>query len=221
MKLLLKNGHTVTKALYGAGFSSRSRFYRNSNQFGMSAGAFRRGAKGLRVTYSIVNCPLGRLLVAATPKGICAVFMGDTDAIVESALSKEYPRADLYRTNSGLQQWVTVIMNYFAGQQTHLSLPLDIQASTFQRRVWKEIQSIPYGSTSTYSQIAFELGEPNAARAVAKACATNPVSLVIPCHRVVGKNGELRGYRWGEKRKKDLLTLERTHDPRTTPRSNP
>src|SRR5208337_4303420 len=221
MKLLLKNGHTVTKALYGAGFSSRSRFYGTSNQFGMSAGAFRRGGKGLRVTYSIVNCPLGRLLVAATPKGVCAVFMGDTDVVVESALSKEYPRANLYRTNSGFQRWVTAIMNYFAGQQANLDLPLDIQASTFQRRVWKEIQSIPYGSTSTYSEIASELGEPNAARAVAKACATNPVSLVIPCHRVVGKNGDLRGYRWGEKRKKDLLTLERTHDSQTAPRSTP
>jgi len=221
MKLLLKNGHTVTKALYGAGFSSRSQFYGTSNQFGMSAGAFRRGGKGLRVTYSIVNCPLGRLLVAATPKGVCAVFMGDTDVVVESALSKEYPRANLYRTNSGFQRWVTAIMNYFAGQQANLDLPLDIQASTFQRRVWKEIQSIPYGSTSTYSEIASELGEPNAARAVAKACATNPVSLVIPCHRVVGKNGDLRGYRWGEKRKKDLLTLERTHDSQTAPRSTP
>jgi len=211
MKLLLKNGHTVTKALYGAGFSSRSRFYGSSNQFGMSAGAFRRGGEGLRVRYSIVNCPLGRLLVAATPRGLCAVFMGDTDAVVESALSKEYPHADLYRTNSGLQKWITAIMNYFGGREVDLNLPLDIQASTFQRRVWKEIQSIPYGSTSTYSEIAAELGEPNAARAVAKACATNPVSLVIPCHRVVGKNGELRGYRWGEKRKKDLLTLESSH----------
>jgi len=217
MKVLLMNGHTVTKALYGAGFSSRSRFYGNSGQFGMSAGVFRRGGKGLRVAYSIVNCPLGRLLVAATPKGVCAVFMGDTDSVVESALTKEYPRADLYRTNSGLQKWVSAILNYFAGQQANLNLPLDIQASTFQRRVWKEIQAIPYGSTSTYGQIATELGDPNAARAVAKACATNPVSLVIPCHRVVGKNGELRGYRWGEKRKKDLLTLERTHGPQSTP----
>ncbi|HYB67057.1 MAG TPA: methylated-DNA--[protein]-cysteine S-methyltransferase, partial [Candidatus Acidoferrales bacterium] len=103
---------------------------------------------------------------------------------------------------------IAAIMNYFGGREVNLNLPLDIQASTFQRRVWKEIQSIPYGRTTTYSEIAAELGEPSAARAVAKACATNPVSLVIPCHRVVGKNGDLRGYRWGEKRKKDLLTLE-------------
>ena len=208
MKLLLKNGHTVTKALYGAGFSSRSRFYGSSDQFGMSAGTFRRGGEGLRVRYSIVNCPLGRLLVAATPRGLCAVFMGDTDAAVESALSEEYPQADLYRTGSGLDIWIAAIMNYFGGREVNLNLPLDIQASTFQRRVWKEIQSIPYGRTTTYSEIAAELGEPSAARAVAKACATNPVSLVIPCHRVVGKNGDLRGYRWGEKRKKDLLALE-------------
>jgi len=211
MKLLLKNGHTVTKALYGAGFSSRSRFYGSSNQFGMSAGAFRRGGEGLRVRYSIATCPLGRLLVAATSRGLCAVFMGDSDTIVESALSKEYPHAALHRTNSGLQKWITPIINYFDGREVSLNLPLDIQASTFQRRVWKEIQSIPYGSTSTYSEIASELGQPSAARAVAKACATNPVSLVIPCHRVVGKNGDLRGYRWGEKRKQDLLTLENAH----------
>jgi AraC family transcriptional regulator of adaptative response/methylated-DNA-[protein]-cysteine methyltransferase len=211
MKLLLKNGHTVTKALYGAGFSSRSRFYGSSNQFGMSAGAFRRGGEGLRVRYSIANCPLGRLLVAATSRGLCAVFMGDSDTIVESALSKEHPHATLHRTNSGLQKWITPIINYFDGREVSLNLPLDIQASTFQRRVWKEIQSIPYGSTSTYSEIASELGQPSAARAVAKACATNPVSLVIPCHRVVGKNGDLRGYRWGEKRKQDLLTLENAH----------
>ena len=211
MKHLLKSGHTVTKALYGAGFSSRSRFYGSSNQFGMTAGTFRRGGEGLRIRYSIVNCPLGRLLVAATSRGVCAVFMGDTDAIVESTLSKEYPEADLYRTNSGLENWINAIMNYFGRKEVNLNVPLDIQASTFQRRVWKEIQSIPYGSTITYSKIASELGEPNAARAVAKACATNPVSLVIPCHRVVGKNGDLRGYRWGEKRKKDLLILESTH----------
>ena len=211
MKHLLKNGHTVTRALYDAGFSSRSRFYGSSKQFGMTAGTFRRGGEGLLIRYSIVNCPLGRLLVAATSRGVCAVFMGDSDATVESTLSKEYPEADLYRTNSGLEKWITAIMNYFGGKEVNLNLPLDIQASTFQRRVWKEIQSIPYGNTSTYGEIASELGEPNAARAVAKACATNPVSLVIPCHRVVGKNGDLRGYRWGEKRKKDLLILESTH----------
>jgi AraC family transcriptional regulator of adaptative response/methylated-DNA-[protein]-cysteine methyltransferase len=212
MKLLLKTGHTVTKALYGAGFTSRSRFYdKNSTQFGMSAGAFRRGGEGVRIEYAIVNCPLGRLLVATTLAGLCAVFMGDTDAVVESALSKEYPHAHLYCGNAGLQKWIAPIMNYFAGHEPNLNLPLDVEASTFQRRVWKEIRSIPYGSTSTYSKIASQLGTPKAARAVAKACATNPISIVIPCHRVIGKNGDLRGYRWGEKRKKDLLTLERTY----------
>jgi len=211
MKRLLKSGHTVTQALYGAGFSSRSRFYGSSNQFGMSAGTFRRGGEGVRIKYSIVNCPLGRLLVAETSRGVCAVFMGDSDAVVESALTREYPQADLCRTNSDLERWISAIMKYFGGQEVNLNLPLDIQASTFQRRVWKEIQSIPYGSTITYSEIASELGEPNAARAVARACATNPVSIIIPCHRVVGKNGDLRGYRWGEQRKKDLLTLESIH----------
>jgi AraC family transcriptional regulator of adaptative response/methylated-DNA-[protein]-cysteine methyltransferase len=203
VKRSLKNGETVTRALYGAGFSSRS-----PNRFGMSPGVFRRGGLGLRIEYTIVGCPLGRLLVGATGRGICAVCMGDSDAQVEAALSEDYPSADLHRNDGDMLRWVTAFMDYFSGQHFNFDLPIDVQATAFQWRVWKEIQSIPCGSTTTYGKIANVLGKPQAARAVARACATNPVSIVIPCHRVIGKEGGLRGYRWGKKRKRALLLLE-------------
>ena len=209
MKRLLRGGQTVTRAQYDAGFSSRSRIYEKMpNQLGMSPGVFRRGGIGLQIDYAIVDCPLGRLLVGATERGICAVYMGDSDSAVESALSKEYPAARLNRDDHRLREYLPIIMNYFAGRDSTLSLPLDVQATTFQWKVWKEIHSIPYGRTSTYSKIAAKMGTPKAARAVARACATNPTSLVIPCHRVIGEDGSLHGYRWGNKRKQALLELE-------------
>jgi AraC family transcriptional regulator of adaptative response/methylated-DNA-[protein]-cysteine methyltransferase len=212
MKRLLRGGQTVTRALYGAGFSSRGRIYEKTpNQLGMSPGTFRRGGVGLQIDYTIVNCPLGRLLIGATGRGICAVYMGDSDATVENSLSEEYPAASLNRDDHRLREWASVILNYFAGQDSTLKLPLDVQATTFQWKVWKEIQSIPYGGTTTYGKLAAEIGSPKAARAVARACATNPVSIVIPCHRVIGGDGALHGYRWGKKRKQNLLELEQIH----------
>jgi AraC family transcriptional regulator of adaptative response/methylated-DNA-[protein]-cysteine methyltransferase len=209
MKHLLRNGETVTKALYGAGFSSRSRLYEKvPHQFGVSPGALRRGGLGLRIDYTIVDCPLGRLLIGCTKRGICAVCMGATDAAVNAALSEEYHSADLRRNDEGMHKWVKAFMDYFAGQPLSPNLPLDVQATSFQWRVWKEIQSVPHGNTTTYSKIANAIGEPHARRAVARACATNPVSLVVPCHRVIGEDGELHGYRWGKRRKEALLLLE-------------
>jgi AraC family transcriptional regulator of adaptative response/methylated-DNA-[protein]-cysteine methyltransferase len=209
MKRSLRNGQTVEKALNGAGFSSRSRVYEKvPNRLGVNPGTLRRGGVGLRIEYTIVDCPLGRLLLAATERGICAVCMGDSDAAVEAALDEDYPSADIQRNDEGMQEWASTLSDYFRGQRFDLNLPLDIRATAFQWRVWNEIKSIPYGNITTYSKIASALGEPNAARAVARACATNPVSLVIPCHRVVGKSGELRDYRWSAKRKHALLSLE-------------
>jgi AraC family transcriptional regulator of adaptative response/methylated-DNA-[protein]-cysteine methyltransferase len=141
--------------------------------------------------------------------------MGDSDAAVKAALSEDYPSADLHRNDDGLHKWVAALTNYFSGQEFDLNLPVDVQATAFQSRVWKEIQSIPYGSTTTYGKIASALGAPHAARAVAKACATNPVSLVVPCHRVIGEDGALRGYRWNKKRKQALLLLEQAAHPET------
>ena len=162
----------------------------------------------MSITYTIVDCMLGRLLVAATDKGICAVSLGSSDEMLEAALAGEYPAAERRRDGSGLTQWVNALLAHLNGQQPHLQLPLDVQATAFQWRVWTELQHIPYGSTRSYSEIAGAVGNPNAARAVAQACASNPVAIVIPCHRVVRENGEPGGYRWGAERKERLLAQE-------------
>ncbi len=211
MKNSLRNGDTVTTALYKAGFSSRSRIYEKiPKPLGVDPGSFRRGGQGLSIQYTIVDSPLGRLLLASTRDGLCAVCMGSSDEAVEASLREDYPEARVSRNDAGLASWVDELTRYFKGQPLASNLPLDVIATAFQRKVWKQIQSIPYGDIATYSDIAASLGQPKAARAVARACATNPVSLLIPCHRVVGKDGGLRGYRWGEERKEALLKLERT-----------
>ena len=216
MKRFLRNGETVNNSLYSAGFSSRSRVYENvPGGFGVNPGEFRRGGEGLRIRYSIIDSPLGRLLVAATEKGVCGVCIGDSDAFVERSLAEDYPSAILYRSDEELKGWTGAFMKYFDGEHFALNVPLDVKATAFQSRVWKIIQSIPFGKTTTYGKIAQELGEPEASRAVARACATNPVALVIPCHRVIGKDGNLHGYRWGKKRKQTLLKLEQAAVPGT------
>ncbi len=215
MKGSLRNGETVNSALYSAGFTSRSRVYEKvPSQFGVNPGAFRRGGEGLRIEYTIVDSPLGRLLVGATERGLCAICMGDSDAAVEEALAEDYPAADLHHSDEGMRKSVSAFMKYFAGERYGLNLPLDVQATAFQWRVWKEMQSIAYGKTTTYGEIARKLGEPHSVRAVARACATNPVPLAIPCHRVIGKDGGLQGYRWGTKRKQTLLSLEKRAQPK-------
>jgi AraC family transcriptional regulator of adaptative response/methylated-DNA-[protein]-cysteine methyltransferase len=209
MKSYLRNGETVNNSLYNAGFSSRSRVYEDAlGGFGVNPGEFRRGGEGLSINYSIIDSPVGRLLVAATDRGVCGVCIGDTDETVQRALAEDYPAAVLHRNDGRMKGWTEAFVKYLGGQQTSLNLPVHVRATAFQSQVWKTIKSIPYGQTATYSQIAREIGMPDASRAVARACATNPVALVIPCHRVVGKDGELRGYRWGTKRKQVLLDIE-------------
>jgi AraC family transcriptional regulator of adaptative response/methylated-DNA-[protein]-cysteine methyltransferase len=213
MKQSLLNGETVTKSIYRAGFSSRSRFYENGSYgFGMSPGAVRRGGAGMSIRYGIVDSRLGKVLVGGTEFGICAVCMGDSEKAVESALSEQYPSASLYRNDELMRESLTRITEYISGREPALNLPLDIQATTFQARVWGQIRSIPYGTTASYSEVARNIGEPKAVRAVARACATNPVALVVPCHRVVGEDGKLHGYRWGKERKQQLLDLEQSAD---------
>jgi len=214
MKRFLRNGETVNSSLYNAGFSSRSRVYENvPGGLGVNPGEFRRGGEGLRIRYSIIDSPLGRLLVAATERGVCGVCIGDSDAFVENSLAEDYPSAILHRSDEEMKEWTRAFANYFDGDPLAVNLPLDVKATVFQSRVWKIIQSIPFGKTTTYSKIAKQLGEPEASRAVARACATNPVALVIPCHRVIGKDSSLRGYRWGIERKLALLKLEQTANP--------
>ncbi|HVH16022.1 MAG TPA: bifunctional DNA-binding transcriptional regulator/O6-methylguanine-DNA methyltransferase Ada [Candidatus Angelobacter sp.] len=208
VKHSLTNGKTVTNSLYDAGFTSKARLYEKSTQLGVSPGLFRRGGQGLRIHYTIVDSQIGRVLLAATERGACAVCMGASDDAVEAALREDYYAADLHRDDEGMKDWSGALQSYFDGHEFPQDLPLDLQATAFQWRVWKKIQSIPHGQTASYSNIAESLGKPQASRAVARACATNPVAIIIPCHRVIGKDGSLRGYAWGVKRKKTLLALE-------------
>ena len=212
LKERLREGRAqnVTTALYEVGYgSSRGLYERASAQLGMTPGAYRRGGRGMRLRYTLADCPLGRLLLAATERGVSAVYLGDRDAPLEKALRREYPAASIDRDDETLRGWLGELLEHLRGQRPHLALPLDVQATAFQWRVWQELQAIPYGSTRTYGQIAEALGQPTAARAVARACATNPVSVVIPCHRVVREDGELGGYRWGLHRKRALLQREK------------
>jgi AraC family transcriptional regulator of adaptative response/methylated-DNA-[protein]-cysteine methyltransferase len=162
------------------------------------------------IQYTISDSPLGRLLVAATGKGVSAVYIGDRDAALKSSLEKEYPRATLTENKNGMKKWVASIVDHLRGHEPNLELPTDVQATAFQRRVWEELRRIPYGATRTYSQVAKAIGSPQAVRAVARACATNPTAVVVPCHRVVRSDGSLSGYRWGTQRKQALLQSERS-----------
>lgn len=212
VKQSLRQGETVTNAIYDAGFTSKGRLYEKTpTQLGVNPGTFRRGGEGLAIHYTIIDSPIGRLLLGATGKGLCAVCIGASDEAVESALKEDYYAADLYRSDQQMMTWALEFSHYFDGKEFSKQLPIDVQATAFQWKVWNQIQSIPYGETTTYTKIAQRLGKPKSVRAVANACAGNHVALLIPCHRVVGKNGDLRGYRWGLKRKHDILTLEQKH----------
>lgn len=212
LKTSLKKGDNVTTALYDAGFGSSSRLYeRAPAQLGMTPATYRRGGAGMNIHYTIVDSPLGRLLVGGTERGISALYLGESDGRLETALRKEYPRAKIQRDRNGLESSVGKILNHLRGREPHLDLPTDVQATAFQRRVWEELRHIPYGKTKTYSEVARAIGRPTAIRAVARACATNPVSVVVPCHRVVRGDGNLAGYRWGLDRKQALLENERSN----------
>ncbi len=209
-KSRLRAGASVTRAMYEAGYSSSSRLYeRAPAHLGMTPTAYRKGGPGMNISYTIVDCPLGRLLVAATERGICGVSLGDSDAALEAALRGEYPAAQIQRDEAGMGEWVSAFLSYLSGRQPDLNLPVDVQATAFQWQVWEALRAIPSGSTRSYSEVARAIGQPRAARAVARACATNPVALVIPCHRVVRENGDLGGYRWGVARKQRLLAQEK------------
>lgn len=210
LKSKLRKGEKVTTAMYDTGFGSSSRLYeRAPAQMGMTPATYRRGGEGMAISYTIAPCPLGRVLVAATKRGVSAVYLGDSDEPLKKALAREYPRAEIRCDAAGIGQWVRDIVRHLRGQEPHIELPLDVQATAFQRRVWEELRRIPYGSTKSYTEVARAIGKPRAIRAVARACATNPVSIVVPCHRVVRENGNMAGYRWGLERKKALISKER------------
>ena len=215
----LREGVPVTGAIYDAGYGSSSRVYeRQPTGKGMTPAVYKRGAEGVDVRYAVADSPLGRLLVAATSRGICSVKLGDTDEGLTQDLRREYPAASISPDRSDLGRWVKAILAYLGGRRPHLDLPIDVQATAFQWKVWRYLQSIPYGETRAYSQVARAIGAPSAIRAVARACATNPVCLVVPCHRVVQKDGGLAGYRWGIDRKQTLIDAEKKAAHKKSPK---
>ncbi len=208
-KVRLQEGETVTDALYNAGYQSSSSVYERAPvQLGMTPTAYRRGGKGMRIEYSIVESPLGYVLLASTERGVAAVRFGDSAQAIEADFIREYPKAELTRDDEQLSPWVDLLLHSLQGQPSTQQVSLDVHATTFQWKVWQALRAIPVGQTRSYQEIAQAIGQPTAARAVAQACATNPVAVFIPCHRVVRNNGQLGGYHWGIDRKQLLLANE-------------
>jgi len=212
MRLLKRNlqaGDNVTRAMYDAGYGSSSRLYeKTASQLGMTPDKYRRGAIAASIRYACADSPLGRMLVAATDKGVCSIQFARSDGELIEGLKREFPFAVRKPDEGGLQTWVGTLLEKISGRELNAALPLDIRATAFQRRVWTYLQSIPSGMTRSYGQVAKAIGQPTASRAVARACATNPVAVAIPCHRVVREDGNISGYRWGVQRKKKLLEME-------------
>jgi AraC family transcriptional regulator, regulatory protein of adaptative response / methylated-DNA-[protein]-cysteine methyltransferase len=212
----LKRSRQVTQAVYEAGYGSSSRVYeRASRHLGMTPRQYRQGGAGLAISYATISSSFGEIMIAATDRGICFLQFGASHARLLDMLKQEYPAADVVAmrepSHPHFDKWIHLLEGYMAGTETDLRLPLDLKATVFQMRVWKYLQSIPYGEVQSYAEVASAIGNPSAARAVAGACAANRVALVIPCHRVIRGTGDLGGYRWGLERKRVLLDRERTH----------
>lgn len=209
-KLLVRQGVGVSDAMFDAGFGSSSRLYEGSrDHLGMTPGKYKKGGAGMTIRYLVAESPLGYLLVAATSQGVCSVKLGDKPPELVAELRAEFPAAVHQEGDEALKGWVGSLLEYLDTRLTELDLPLDVQATAFQHRVWQLLRSIPYGETHSYQQLALELGlGGNSNRAVGRACASNPVALIVPCHRAVRKDGGLAGYGWGLERKKKLLAME-------------
>lgn len=206
----LANGDRVADAVAEAGFGSESRVYENTGKLlGMTPGAARRGGAGEEIRTAFADTEFGRLLVGATDKGVCFIGFAEPDDALMGDLQRRFPKARLRPDDAGLAATLRAILDFIIEPKQALDLPLDLRGTAFQQRVWNALRQIPPGRTSTYSGVAQAMGEPKAVRAVARSCALNPVSLVVPCHRVVGKDGDLTGYRWGVPRKKVLLAREK------------
>jgi len=209
LKSALRDGRTVSSATYEAGFASGRRVYEAADDaLGMTLGAYRRRGVGVTIHYTVVRTSLGLLLVAVTERGICSVALGDDEATLVASLRAEYPAAELARATDADDRLVDAVVAHVEGRARTSDVPLDVQATAFQWQVWRALQRIPEGATRSYQEIARELGHPSAARAVARACASNRIAVLIPCHRVVRGDGALGGYRWGVARKAALLARE-------------
>ncbi len=216
LKQELKEANGVAQAVYGAGYGSSSRVYEHADtRLGMTPNQYRRGGEGVAITYTAMASPLDLMMIGATDRGLCFLQFGSSEQQLLNMLRREYPLAYVEPMKKpyhpDFKKWVDALNRYMAGVQPRLDLPLDIRATVFQMKVWNYLQSIPYGEVQSYGEVAAAIGAPASARAVARACATNRVALVIPCHRVVRGSGELGGYRWGLARKRVLLDRERAH----------
>ena len=211
----LRGGESVTGAIYAAGFGSSSRVYeRADSRLGMTPSQYRAGGKGVAITYAATDTSVGKLLLAATDRGLCFVQLGGSERELVARLRREYPAADLFAmgesSSPAFAAWMEALRRHVEEGRPHGDLPVDVRASAFQQRVWTFLQSIPWGETRSYAQVAAGIGAPRSTRAVARACASNPVAVAIPCHRVIRGDGALSGYRWGVERKRKLLARERT-----------
>ena len=205
----LQTSPTVTEAVYEAGYGSSSRFYENATpSLGMKPSVYQQGGQGTRIRFAIAPCSLGWILVAATEVGVCAIEFSDRPESLQERLLARFPQAESVDHDAGFGAWMAQILSFLDAPREKLDIPLDIQGTAFQRRVWQALQGISVGSTASYADIAARVGNPKAARAVAQACAANPVAAAIPCHRVVRSNGDPGGYRWGRERKRTLLERE-------------
>ena len=206
----LRSGNDVVTAIYESGYGSSRALYENvSQKLGMTPAIYQKGGKGMKIVFIIVDCYLGKMLVARTEKGVCAVTFGEEESILTEKLLEEYPKALIQPDETKLKEFTEAILQNLAGKNREINLPLDVQATAFQMQVWEALRKIPYGETLSYKQVAENLGNPKAVRAVARACAANRLAIVIPCHRVVGSNGNLSGYRWGIERKQKLIDGEK------------
>ena len=210
----LRDSGSVTEAIYAAGFGSNGRFYANSSEvLGMTPTAYRTGASGQKIRFAISRCSLGDLLVAESERGICAILFGDERSALIAGLRRQFPAAAIEEADTELKAVVGRVVAYVEEPGEDLGLPLDIRGTAFQHRVWEALRRIPAGSTASYTDIAREIGAPQAVRAVAGACAANPIAVAIPCHRVVRSDGALSGYRGGVERKRALLAKEARKKP--------
>jgi AraC family transcriptional regulator, regulatory protein of adaptative response / methylated-DNA-[protein]-cysteine methyltransferase len=200
---------SLTEAIYDAGFNANSRFYETSNAvLGMTPTAFRDGGANTQIRFAIGECSLGAVLVACSRKGVCAILLGDDPDELARILQDRFPKADLVGGDPSFETLVAKVVGLVEAPMIGLDLPLDVRGTAFQQRVWQALRDIPAGETATYSDIAQRIGAPRAVRAVAQACAANPLAIAIPCHRVIRTDGELTGYRWGVERKRALLARE-------------
>lgn len=206
----LSRGATVTDAIFGAGFNSNSRFYDKADEIlGMTPSRYRDGGKNTRIRFAIGECSLGAILVAASGRGVCAVMLGDDAGALARELEDRFPNAELVGDDREFTALVATVVGFVESPATGLGLPLDVRGTAFQQRVWQALAAIPAGKTASYAEVARRIGRPKAVRAVARACAANPVAVAIPCHRVVRQDGTLSGYRWGVERKRELLRREK------------